>query len=276
MIIETVGRASTMNTSLKKKRFLPSGLSVIHLVLPAILAIALCICTIETVQAQKPFTPDKQGFVGIKVEDSTSPKGAKVVKVLPNSYADQAGIKPGNIIVSINKTHINSAADFHRATSKLSHDTFIDVGVIQNNTKVTRGVQVANLPGSKQAVSPQDKMSPFKNPPDSAPTLTITELAVSQNIIAPGTVFEIYMDLFAENSQEQSDEIRLTMIYTIKKGGRALTAAKPEKLTLPNGIPISIIRQCRAQKEPGNYEVLIKLEMANVKAEKSVTFVVKK
>lgn len=256
-----------MNISLKKKIFL-------NLVFPALLALALCICTIGTVQAQTSFTPNKKGFVEIIVENSTSPKGAKVVKVVPNSYAQQAGIRPGNIIISINKTIITSSADFHRATSKFSPGTFIDVGVIQNNTKVTRGVRVANPPGSKQAVSPQEKVSPFKSTFDKAPNLTITGLAVSKNIIKPGAVFDISMDLFAENIQEQSDKVRVTMIYTIKKGGKPLTALKPEKLTLPNGIPVTIIRKCRARKEPGKYEVLIQLEMANAKAEKSVVFVV--
>ena len=264
-----------MSTSLKKTNFLPSGRSFIHLVFPPLLAMMLWLCTIGTVQAQKPFTPDQQSVVEIKVENSTSPRGARVVKVAPNSYAEQAGIKPGNIIVSINKTRITSSADFYRATAKLSPGTFIDVGVIQNNTKVTRGVRVANRPGSKQAVSPQEEVSPLQSPFDSAPNLTITSLVVSQNIMAPGAIFEISMDLFAENAQEKSDKIRLTMIYTIKKEGKALKAAKPENLTLPNGIPSTIIRQCRAQKEPGNYEVSIKLEMANLKAEKSVLFVVK-
>ena len=264
-------------------------MSVAHLVFSVILALALGLCTVETVQSQDPVTADKQGFVGIKVENSTSPRGAKVLKVVPNSHAQHAGIKTGNVIVSINKTTITSSADFYRATAELSPGTFMDVGVIQNNTKVTRGVRVAYPPGSKQAVpsfkgtkkqvfgyreSTAVEQSP-KSPLGSAPGITIIDLAVSQNIVALNTVFGLSMDLFAENTQKKSDDVRITMSYTVKKEGRILTAAEPEKLTLPNGMPVNIIRKCRAPKEPGSYEISIALEMADVQAEKSVAFVVK-
>ena len=263
-----------MNRSIKEKNFSSSGISIVHHVFPVLLAIVLCFYTVQSVQAQKSSIPDKQGAVEITVENSTSPKGAKVVTVMPNSYAQQAGIKPGNIIVKINKTIITSSADFYRATAKLTPGTFIDVGVIQNNTKVTRGVRVANPPGSKQTVSPQEKVAPFKISLNNTPILTITALEISQNIIKPDAVFEISMDLFAQNLQEQNDKVRVTMIYTTKKGEKTLTAGKPENLTLPNGIPVTIIRKCRAQKEAGNYQILIKLSMANVEAEKSVSFIV--
>ena len=65
------------------------------------------------------------------------------------------------------------------------------------------------------------------------------------------------------------------MNYAVKKQGRVLTAADPEKLTLPNGMPVNINRKCRAPKAPGRYEIFITLEMADVKAEKSVVFVVR-
>lgn len=263
-----------MSTLLNTIRSLLTGRYFVYLVFPVFFAMGLCVCSIETVQAQKNFTRNQQGLVEIEVETSSAPMGAKVVSVVPKSYAEQAGIKTGNIIVSINKTRITSSADFYQLTAKLSPNTFVDVGVIQNNIKVTRGVRVGSLTGSSKAVSSREKVLPFNTQFNNGPNLDITSLEVSQNIIAPGAVFEILMDLFAENIQEQ-DEVRITMIYTIKKGGKSLIVAEPETLTLPNGIPVSIIRHCRAQKEKGNYEVSIQLEMANVKAEKSVEFIVK-
>ncbi len=61
----------------------------------------------------------------------------------------------------------------------------------------------------------------------------------------------------------------------MKKKGGVLIAAKPETLTLPNGMPVSITRTCRAKKEPGSYEILITLEMAGIRAEESVGFTVR-
>ncbi len=278
-----------MSTSLTEKKYLQSGLSVAHFVFSAILVLALGLCSVGSVRAQDPVTGDAQGFVGIKVEDSTSPRGAKVVNVVPDSHAQHAGIKPGNVIVTVNKMAITSSDDFYRATAGLSAGTFMDIGVIQNSAKVTRGVRVAYPPGSKQAV-PSFKGTkkqvfgyregtageqPPKSPSGSASGITIIDLVVSQDSVAPDTVFGLSMDLFAENAQEKSGNVKITMRYAVKKDGRVLTAADPEKLTLPNGMPVNIIRKCRAPKEPGSYEIFITLEMAHVQTGKSVAFVVK-
>jgi len=268
-------RISTMKMSLKKKKFNKSYFFKIQRVFPVLLTMALCICTVGTVQGQNFSTANTKDYMKITVENSISPKGAKVVTVAPNSYAQQAGIRPGNIITRINNIIISSSNDFHRAMAKISSNSFIDVGVIQNNIKVTRGVRVGNPPGINQKAYSQQKMLLFKNVIDKAPNLTITSLAISKNTLAQGAVFDISMDLFAENIQEKNDKVKVTMIYSVKKEGKPITAVKPEKLTLPNGVPVTIMRKCRARKEAGTYEVFIKLEMANVKAEKSVKFVVK-
>ncbi len=148
---------------------------------------------------------------------------------------------------------------------------------------------MAHPPGSKQAV-PSFKgtkkqvfgysestvgVQPPKNKLGNAPGITIVDLIVSKNIVEPDTVFGLSMDLFANNTQEKRDDVKVTMSYTIKKEGRVLTAADPEKLTLPNGMPVNITRECRAPKEPGSYEISITLEMAQAQAEKSAAFVVK-
>ncbi len=278
-----------MSRSLKRKNYSPSGMSVAHLLFSAILALVLGLCAVETVLSQDSATANKQDFVGITVENSSSPMGAKVVAVVPDSHAQHAGIKPGNVIVTVNKNAITSSDDFYRATAGLSAGTFMDIGVIQNNTKVTRGVRVAYPPGSKQAV-PSFKGTkkqvfgyregtageqPPKSPLGGAPGITIIDLVVSQNSVAPDTVFGLSMDLFAENAQEKSEDMKVTMRYAVTKDGRVLTASDPEKLTLPNGMPVNIIRKCRAPKEPGSYEISITLEMADAQAEKSVAFFVK-
>jgi len=279
-----------MCVSLKEKKSPRPGKLSAHLLLPAILIMTLCVCAVGTIQAQEDLPDaDKKGFVGIEVVNSVSPKGVKVVKVLPESPAQHAGIKPGNVIVKINKSVITSSANFYRATSNLSPGSFIDVGVIQNNLKVTRGLQVGYPPGSKQAV-PAFKGNkkqvfgymesttadqPEKKKSGGASSLTIIDLTVSQNMVAPGADFEIAMNLFAENVKEKVDNVKISMIYTMKKKGGVLIAAKPQTLTLPNGMPVSITRTCRAKKEPGSYEILITLEMAGIRAEKSVGFTVR-
>lgn len=279
-----------MCVSLKEKKFSRPGKLSAHLLLPAILIMTLCVCAVGTIQAQEDLPDaDKKGFVGIEVVNSVSPKGVKVVKVLSDSPAQHAGIKPGNVIVKINKSVITSSANFYRAASNLSPGSFIDVGVIQNNLKVTRGLQVGYPPGSKQAepafkgnkkqvfgyMESTTTDQPERKQSGGASSLTIIDLTVSQKMVAPGADFEIAMNFFAENVKEKADNVRISMIYTMKKKGGVLIAAKPETLTLPNGMPVSITRTCRAKKEPGSYEILITLEMAGIRAEESVGFTVR-
>lgn len=278
-----------MSTPEMKKICLPSRLSQACLAFLAPLTLVLWLFAAGPIQAQDHSAGDNQGFIGIEVKNSAAPRGALVVKVLPDSPAQHAGIKPGNIILKINKTAITSSADFYRATAKLSPGTFFDAGVIQNNTKVTRGVQVGHPPGSNQAkplfkgskkqvfgyMGKKTDKQTLKKQPGNTPGLTIIDLIVSKKTIAPGADFEIAMALLAENAREKGDNVRISMIYTMKKEGRVITAAEPETLTLPNGMPVNIMRTCRAKKEPGSYEILIKLEMAGIVAEKSVKFAVK-
>jgi len=56
---------------------------------------------------------------------SRFPKGVQVVKVLRGSEAEKQGIEVGDYIYKINKTEINSLADFQKAVKKYNNDNLV-------------------------------------------------------------------------------------------------------------------------------------------------------
>lgn len=219
----------------------------------------------QTAPAQETFESKAQAAVGLLVKDIPARSGAKVVQVAENSSASKAGIKPGNIIVKVNKNVISCARDFNRAIAGYDPGTFVDIGVIQDNTKVTRGIQIMPLPGTTES----EKTG---NSPGNEPDLTIASLTLSSKKMEPESIFDISLALFASNPPQKSDTVDVFMTYTVTKKEEALLALGPEKLALPNGLPSTIARRCKAHKQKGRYKITIKLEMAGKTAEKSVFY----
>ena len=54
-----------------------------------------------------------RGFLGIEME-SVASGGVRVTKVVENSAADKAGIKPGDVVSRIGKVEIKSIVDLSR------------------------------------------------------------------------------------------------------------------------------------------------------------------
>lgn len=78
-------------------------------------------------------------------------KGAFVSQVLPNSSAFQAGIRAGDIIVSLNKKHISSFSALRAEVGSLPVSTKMELGVFRNG--ITKNVIVELKPSLKQTVS---------------------------------------------------------------------------------------------------------------------------
>ncbi len=239
--------------------------------------------------AQKPFAQPAGGFIGVEVKDAKSRPGAEIVQVQENSSAQKSGLKPGNIIVKVNRVKIQSARDFDQAMAGKKEGAFVDIGVIQNNIKVTRGVRVMPLPGSgpqatggktaplkegKQVYGYMESTTVDDTPQGSAGSaadLSIAALNISSERMAPGALFDLSLDLFARD-RKQGDMATALMTYTVEKGGRVIMAKPAETLTLPNGLPVTIIRKCKADDEKGAYTITIKVEMEGISAEKSAGF----
>ena len=99
----------------------------------------------------------RRGILGIRGEELTpelaktfsldSSHGAFIKQVNPDSAAEEAGLKAGDVIISMNGSTIHSFAELRAKIGSLSIGTEIELGVIQNGEKVNKS---AILKGSQQ------------------------------------------------------------------------------------------------------------------------------
>ncbi len=88
-----------------------------------------------------PLSPDQSRHLGVS-------QGALVVDVVPDGPADQAGIKPGDVIVKVDDTFIRSSSDLVWSISHKDIGVDVQVLLVRNGEEVHLPVQV----GSKQEI----------------------------------------------------------------------------------------------------------------------------
>lgn len=263
----------------------------IGFIVAAILLMAL-VCYLPLALAQSTSSSNANGYTGLAVKDAKSRTGAQVVGVDADSPAQKAGIKPGNIIVKVNKARIKSAGGFNQAISGFDPGTFVDIGIIQDNVKVTRGLLVSSFPGKDQSGETNNQAAtvkddgkkvygyvqgarveePVGSASETGALITIAGLNISTEKMAPEAYFDLSMELYAKSGQDKADAANVVMIYSLEKEDKVIVKHNPENLNLPNALPVTIVRKCRAKKEKGLYKITIVLEMEGVTASKSVNF----
>jgi serine protease Do/serine protease DegQ len=101
----------------------------------------------------------KRGMLGVQGGEVTSElaealgyessKGAFVSQVVPDSAADKAGLKAGDIIVSINGKNISTFAELRAKVATLGAGKKVSIGVVRDGDKktfdVTLGAQTENI-----------------------------------------------------------------------------------------------------------------------------------
>ncbi|MHB8425193.1 MAG: DegQ family serine endoprotease [Gammaproteobacteria bacterium] len=89
----------------------------------------------------------ERGMLGVEIEDLTPPlakaldipqsQGALVTQVVPHSPAQKAGIKPDDVIVSVNGNPVSGAADLGNSIGVMRVGTPLTLGVIRNGKTLT-------------------------------------------------------------------------------------------------------------------------------------------
>lgn len=102
-----------------------------------------------------------RGWLGVIIQEVSrdlaesfgldKPEGALVAKVLPDSPAEAAGLKEGDIIYRFNGQPINRSGDLPHQVGRVAPETEAQVSVVRNGKKRTIGVTIGLLPDSGKA-----------------------------------------------------------------------------------------------------------------------------
>jgi serine protease Do len=130
-----------------------------------------------------------RGYLGVFPQDVTpglaeefklpDENGALVGNVMPNTPADKAGIKAGDVIIELNGKKIADANDLRLFVSELIPETKVAVKFIRNGSQKTATVTLAELPQSMaQNDNNDENSSENKNPTtiDALDGVTVTDL----------------------------------------------------------------------------------------------------
>ena len=104
-----------------------------------------------------------RGWLGITIQDLKGElaeyyglkgkTGALVASVVPGDPADQAGIKPKDIIINVNGQAVNSSRDLTSLTANLSVGDEVQVIILRNGKSKTLEVQIGKRPLTMASVS---------------------------------------------------------------------------------------------------------------------------
>ena len=99
---------------------------------------------------ERAISQKRKPSFGVSVADAASITAKKGVSVAPGAYvgrvrsvspADRAKLKPGDIIIGLNKQNIGSAADFEKVVAKLNQgDRFAIIYLRENQKHASEGL----------------------------------------------------------------------------------------------------------------------------------------
>ena len=108
-----------------------------------------------------------RGFLGVKIQPVNESlakglglkdtHGALVSNVIENAPAKKAGVKRGDVIVSVNEKKIKTPRQLSTAAADLKPGSVAKIGVIRDGEKRVLKLKVAKLPGPKEEVAKATK-----------------------------------------------------------------------------------------------------------------------
>jgi serine protease Do len=101
--------------------------------------------------AIQPVTNDIADSLGLK-----NARGALVAEPQSGSPAQKAGIKAGDVIVSVNDESVNDARNLARRISAMAPGTHVKLGIIRNGKEDTLTLTLGELPRERQARADTD------------------------------------------------------------------------------------------------------------------------
>ena len=117
-----------------------------------------------------------RGWIGVQIQPVTdeiadsmglsSTKGALVAETQPNSPAQTAGLRSGDVITAVNGDKIDSPRELSRRIAALGPEAKVELSYIHDGAEKTTGMKLGALPNDKQAkaeaTAPSDREAPLE------------------------------------------------------------------------------------------------------------------
>ncbi len=107
-------------------------------------------------------TPSTQLARAVASSNHVINKGVMVTRVLPSSPAAKAGLRKGDLLLSVNHKPLESALELKNLIQQLSPGTIIEVGLLRNNTPYHVRLKVGKL-SSPLTVSKASYALPYQS-----------------------------------------------------------------------------------------------------------------
>ncbi len=202
-----------------------------------------------------------RGYLGVNVQEVTSelsesfgmekPKGALVAEVFPDTPAAKAGIKAGDVILSVNGMEINKSGSLPPVIGMTPVGQPVELRLLRQGKLQTMRVTVESLPDDKKQAANQSKRSSKGTPEASAKTiLGATVIPLEDSVKKKLDIdFGVRVSSINEgsllNSGVQTGDILLEVNY-IRLDSVDVLADLAAKLPKGQKIPMRVVRGNRA------------------------------
>ncbi|MCK9276327.1 MAG: DegQ family serine endoprotease [Syntrophales bacterium] len=99
-----------------------------------------------------------RGFLGISIQDLTPElaesfglkheEGVLIAQVMDDTPAEKAGLKPGDVITSVNGNAVETAHDLSARIAGMKPDTKVDMKVLRDGEEMTISAELGTMPGT--------------------------------------------------------------------------------------------------------------------------------
>lgn len=119
---------------------------------------------IEIILDQPSQISEKRASLGIRIQDAE--KGVEIVEIMPNSAAEKAGLKVGDIITKINGKNIKNAQELSETIAKMKPNDEVDIAINDHGKELTAKAKLgegnAIVQNDKETFSFPDIMKEFE------------------------------------------------------------------------------------------------------------------
>jgi hypothetical protein len=221
--------------------------------------------------------PEVYGLSGEKQDfgliPETHPRGLQIERLIRGFPADVAGLKPGDVLISLNGTSLAvPIADYYfKVLPSAAFGSKSIVRFLRAGSEYEAEV-IVGIPPNFAALA---KTTSGPRPVSGAPSLKLGKLTVNPPVLSPGQRFALQIDYSAAGIAPGPEGSDVQLGFSILEAGNVLHTERPVSLGPPNGAVQTRLQHLNAARKPGTYTIRVSLRCRDLSAEDSVDFTIR-